>query len=66
MNKSIIVETRISLPKRHPNKNLFPLVSSRLTSREEPVGVLNDGFNDADDLQGNCGHHFCDVSAADR
>lgn len=50
---------------RLPNKNLFPLVLSLLTSREEPVGVLDDGFDDADDLQGNCGHHLCDVAAAD-
>lgn len=42
------------------------LVSSLLTSREEPVGVLDDGFDDADDLQGNCGHHLCDVAADER
>lgn len=45
---------------------LFLLVSSPLTSREEPVGVLDDGLDDADDLQGNRGHHLCDVTAADR
>lgn len=36
-----------------------------LTSREEPVGVLDNGLDDADDLQGDCGHHLCDVAAAD-
>lgn len=36
-----------------------------LTSGEEPVGVLDDGLDDADDLQGNCRHHLCDVPAAD-
>lgn len=41
------------------------LVSSLLTSGEEPVGVLDDGLDDADDLQGNRGHHLCDVAAAD-
>ena len=45
----------------------FPLVfSSNLTSWEEPFGVLDDGLDDADDLQGNCRHHLCDVAAADR
>lgn len=31
------------------------------TSREEPVSVLDDRLNDADDLQGHGGHHFCHV-----
>ena len=35
-----------------------------LTSGEEPVGVLDDGLDDADDLQGNGGHHLRDVAAA--
>lgn len=46
--------------------SLLPLVLSLLTSREEPVGVLDDGLDDADDLQGNCRHHLCDVPAANR
>lgn len=37
---------------------------SLLTSREEPVGVLDDGLDDANDLQGNRRHHLCDVAAA--
>lgn len=36
-----------------------------LTSGEEPVGVLDDGLDDAHDLQGDGGHHLGDVAAAD-
>lgn len=27
--------------------------------------MLDDGLDDADDLQGDRGHHLCDVAAAD-
>lgn len=40
-------------------------VAGFLTSREEPVRVLDDGLDDADDLKGNRGHHLRDVAAAD-
>lgn len=59
--------------KKQNNKYVTPtsravlvLVLWLLTSREEPVGVLDDGLDDADDLQGDCGHHLCDVAAADK
>lgn len=28
--------------------------------------MLDNGLDDADDLQGDCGHHLCDVAAADK
>lgn len=40
------------------------LVLSVVTSWEEPVGVLDDGLDDADDLQGDRRHHLRDVAAA--
>lgn len=36
------------------------------TSREEPVSVLDDGLNDANNLQRHGGHHLCHVPGKNR
>lgn len=75
VNRAPVVACDVELDfyESHNRKSVMPtsqavllLVLWLLTTREEPVGVLDNGLDDADDLQGDCGHHLCDVAAADK
>lgn len=49
----------VVISKHRPVRELTVIA---LTSREEPVGVLNDRLDDANDLEGNRCHHLRNVS----
>lgn len=36
------------------------------TSREEPISVLDDRLNDANNLKGQGGHHLCHVAETEK